>query len=196
MLCEPLIVLIISFADFGSALRLREVNPAFNDAWQIHAKNLEKKEVYPSRTMIHINTCMVCYNMGKDKQILKVPWSIVPPRSVIVCCKNNYCKYLALKSLVERSTIHGSKYQFLTKNIFDSKIQIPRSDGSTTTANPTLNTLVQKKDGSLFVHTSWFEKNGDIFEKCVSLSNPLIQKQLLHPPRFVQTLWGFDHDPL
>ncbi len=196
MFCEPLNVLIISFADFESALRLREVNHKFNNAWVIHAKNLEKKEVYPSRTMINTNTCMVCYDMGKDKQILKVPWSIVPPRSVIVCCKNNYCKYFALKSLVERTTIHGSHYQFLTKNIFDSQIQIPRSDGSTTTARPTLNTLVQKKDGQLFVHTSWFESNGNIFEKCVSLADPLIHKQLLHLPRFVSSLWGFDHNPI
>jgi hypothetical protein len=193
MLCESLWTHIISFADFKTALQIREVSPSFDSAWRVHARNMEQKEVYPSRTMININRCMVCDMVG-EMQIVTVPWSVYPPKSVFVCCKDGYCKYFSMKSLVDKRRCSGSRYHFLTRRIFPPDIQIPRSDGRVTTAQPTPYALVEKKDKRMFIHTSWLEK-GDVFEKCVPLDHPLIQKQLLSVPNSICGLWGVDHDP-
>lgn len=195
MLCESLWTHIISFSEFTSALKLREVTSSLDRAWRVHARNMEQKEVYPSRTMININRCMSCNLVGDDMQIVTVPWSVYPPKSVFVCCKGGYCKYYSMKSLIQRRRCSGSRYHFLTQKIFPKNIQIPRSDGRITTAQPTSSALVEKKDKSIFIHTSWLDK-GNVFEKCVLLAHPLIQKQMLSAPKVICGLWGIDHDPL
>ena len=180
----------ISFVDFSTALRARVVNTVYLTGWKYYATMLPSPDSFPSRTMINTKHCMVCNRTG-EMEITRVPWSNFPPHSVFVHCPRveSYCKYHALRSMIRRKTHHGSVYRIIINNIFDTTIEIPRSNGTTTLAKPSKHFLVQKKDGQLFIHVTWVE-DGELFEKCISLNNSLIHDQLLRRPEIITGLWG------
>lgn len=190
MLLPCLASVVISFVDFPTALRLRAVNTVFLEGWILFVSKFSE-DYYPSRTMVQTRRCMVCSRTG-DMGITRVPWSILPPRLVFVHCpwsRGSYCKYRALRSLVRRPTNNGSRYRIVCNTVFGPTMVIPRSHGGTTVASPSPHYVVEKKDGRRFVHATWIEK-GNLFEKCIRLSDPALRGQLLAAPNLVTSLWG------
>ncbi len=173
---------VYTFLSFLDAVHFRTTCNAYLNEWQKHATTLQVKEAYPARTMISVNTCMVCNKIGENMAQLRVPWSLFPPTAVFVYCANSYCKYHVLQNM--KRTPRG--FVPLTNCIFPPEIHIVRSSGEIVKGRGSMN-YVLPRENTYMVHVSWID-NDNIYEKWAKIETPYIKEQLISSPRpFIYT---------
>lgn len=148
---------VYDFLPWDDGFALRVCSRELLSAWDALPKE-RTADVTPRRSFICMRECMACDRDGDDMVTITVPWAIMPPKGVAVCCNHLSCKYQVLRSFQNQEpTI---PFAHVLRDVLPSDVTIVRSSGKKQEAHCT-GRFVCKPEGTDEWHVLvwWFEEN-------------------------------------
>ena len=167
MLLPELWGIVYACLTWDTAFSLRLSSKALLHAWDICPKWIDKVE--SRRTFICVNRCMVCNRYEDNMVTMTVPWAIVPPKGVVVCCNRLSCKYPVLWSFQQNDD--DVPFAHVMHPVLPHEVTITRSSGTKQIAN-CKTSFVAKPPGAHEWHVLvWWLQGSMFYSKYVPFSS-------------------------
>ena len=148
-------VALYAYLTWEDAFALRLASTALLRAWDLCPKSIEKAS--PRRSFVCVKQCMVCNRYGDHMITMTVPWAILPPKAVVVCCNRLSCKYPVYWSFQQESI----PFAHVIRPVLPDKVTIRRSSGKKQLAHCKAS-FVAKPDGTDEWHMLVWWLEGDM----------------------------------
>ena len=153
-----------SFTEFKNIKIInKNLNKELKEIWKYN--NGYANTIFPKRTMISFNICIVCKKFNKNNiQLHSKHYDY--PTPIYVTCNNWKCIHNCILDLFIDSYKKNIFYLHRDNN-FPKKSLIPRSNNEKTIANIE-NRFVLIKDNNIYIKTNWIDKKGNLYQKYVN----------------------------